>query len=324
MDFMKYHGLGNDFIIIGGKDAPSSESECSVLARRLCARRLGIGADGLIIVRENPLEMVIYNSDGSRAPMCGNGIRCFAHYCHGHGIVPEDKSEYEVQTLAGTVGVRVQELHPFRVEVDMGKPVYAPEKLGMKGLGKAFLKKIRELPSAPTVVSGIVPAATGGSVKTGRMVEVSSVFTGTVHTVLWVGNDGSPGAEDIGGPALWSVDAIGGFEAADRLETIGRLLSEHPAFPEKTNVNFARTIDRKSVEMLTFVRGAALTAACGTGACAVAAIGFLEGRLDREVTMHLPFGALEIRLCENGNVLMSGPSEFVARGSIEKSPVRGF
>lgn len=346
MDFMKYHGLGNDFVMIEERETPFSESEAFALARRLCARRLGIGADGLIIVRKNPLEMVIYNSDGSRAPMCGNGIRCFAHYCHEHGIAPVGKSDYEVRTLAGVMRIRVQGLRPFRVEVDMGTPVFSSEKLGMKGSGEDFLKKILELPSAPAAVSGMAAPATGCGAgdevmdvgaatlvqsrgardavvsstdfgaKTGRTVEVSSVFTGTVHTVLWAGKGGSIGAEDIGEPALWAVDGVGGFEAAERLEVIGRLLSEHPAFPEKTNVNFARVINRNSVEMLTFERGAALTAACGTGACAVVAIGFREGRLDRNVTVHLPFGELEIRLSESGNVFMAGPSEFVASGSI--------
>ena len=74
MDFMKYHGLGNDFVMIEERETPFSESEAFALARRLCARRLGIGADGLIIVRKNPLEMVIYNSDGSRRPCAETGF----------------------------------------------------------------------------------------------------------------------------------------------------------------------------------------------------------------------------------------------------------
>ncbi len=83
MRFSKYHGCGNDFIILT-EEAAGSRSRPG-LAERICHRQLGVGADGLIIVKQNPLEMVYYNSDGSRGPMCGNGIRCFAKYCFDEG-----------------------------------------------------------------------------------------------------------------------------------------------------------------------------------------------------------------------------------------------
>ena len=75
----KYHGCGNDFVLV--RASWVQDRDPAALARTLCERHTGIGADGLIIVKEDPLEMIFYNQDGSRAPMCGNGIRCFAAYC---------------------------------------------------------------------------------------------------------------------------------------------------------------------------------------------------------------------------------------------------
>ena len=92
----------------------------AALARTLCERHTGIGADGMIIVKEDPLEMIFYNQDGSRAPMCGNGIRCFAAYCRDQGI--EQRAHYAVQTLAGIQQVHVRTETPFQVEIDMGMP----------------------------------------------------------------------------------------------------------------------------------------------------------------------------------------------------------
>ena len=77
--FSKYHGCGNDFVILRSEAA--GERPYSELAKQLCHRQLGVGADGLIIVKQDPLEMIFFNSDGSQAPMCGNGIRCFVKFC---------------------------------------------------------------------------------------------------------------------------------------------------------------------------------------------------------------------------------------------------
>jgi len=123
--FSKYHGCGNDFIIIK-EDAAARESY-SELAKRICHRTLGIGADGLIVVCLKPLEMIFYNSDGSRAPMCGNGIRCFAKYCYDEGICNEEI--FNVETLAGTIGVTVVETNQFLKESNMGNPYVKPKNI---------------------------------------------------------------------------------------------------------------------------------------------------------------------------------------------------
>jgi diaminopimelate epimerase len=286
--FSKYHGCGNDFVLVRGRDVDEGEI-CARLAREACDRHSGIGADGLIVVREDPLEMEIYNSDGSRAPMCGNGIRCFAQYCCDEGIVPRERTEYSVRTLAGDMRVRVLCEAPFRVEINMGRPDFSLEKLGIadQGAREDFLRQ------AVTVDD--------------RTVEVSSVFVGTVHTVVWMGEGGSPGAED-----LLSEDAAV-WESCEALR-FGEKLSELPLFSGKTNVNMAKIIDESTVELVTWERGAGLTAACGTGASAVAVIGALEGRLKRAIEVVLPYGALNIRVADSGEVFMAGPSVRIATG----------
>ena len=112
----KYHGCGNDFIITDWELLKHKNIEDFV--KHVCDRHTGIGADGCILVKQKPLEMVFYNADGSRAPMCGNGIRCFAKYCYDEGI--ETAEEYDVETLAGSKHVTRVSLKPFQVRIDMG------------------------------------------------------------------------------------------------------------------------------------------------------------------------------------------------------------
>ena len=120
MKLSKYHGLGNDFIITEYQDDIDYKS----LAISLTQEHLSIGADGFIVVKKNPLEMVFYNKDGSLAPMCGNGIRCFSHYCYKNRIV--SSNEFDVKTGAGIMKIKIisSNLDDFRVKIDMGKPIF--------------------------------------------------------------------------------------------------------------------------------------------------------------------------------------------------------
>ncbi len=160
MKLSKIHGLGNDFVItdyIEGLDYPN-------LAIKLCDRHTGIGADGLIFVKKEPmLEMVYYNADGSRAPMCGNGIRCFSLYCYKNGII--NSKTFDVNTLAGIMKLDITSISPFKVRVNMGKPKYDNSLLG--------LDEDVELLNRKTNVNGF------------EFIE-HSVFMGTVHTIVFV------------------------------------------------------------------------------------------------------------------------------------------
>ena len=118
----KYNGCGNDFILLDYAE----DTDYSQLAASLCTKEK-YDTDGLIAVKIDPLEMIYYNKDGSRAPMCGNGIRCFARYVNDQNMMNEQ--EFNVETLAGTRKITVLDPSPFYCSVDMGVPDDSPEKI---------------------------------------------------------------------------------------------------------------------------------------------------------------------------------------------------
>jgi hypothetical protein len=230
--------------------------------------------------------------------------------------------------------MKVTVLHdkPFGAEIDMGKPDFSFERLGVSAGDAERLPNVARAETAGVSsglnrsdcrgTAGIACAGTDESAFRGlaqlvrdakgdflrrqvmaaeRTVTVSSVFTGTVHTVVWADEEG------------FVADDSDGGEGEEALFFAQRL-SEHPIYREKTNVNMARVIDEKTVRITTWERGAGLTAACGTGACAVAVIGVLDGRLNRDTEVVLPGGALRIRIAEDGTIFMSGPAVFIAKG----------
>ncbi len=125
INFVKYHGLGNDFIIVNEEEVKNDN--WSEKAIELCSRHMGVGADGFIVVRTNPeLEMIYYNADGSRALMCGNGIRCFVKYVLDEKIRLRDN--YYIKVGKGYVNVVLKQKQPFLVEVNMGKAIFNEQK----------------------------------------------------------------------------------------------------------------------------------------------------------------------------------------------------
>jgi len=136
MQFWKMHGLGNDFIIIDNRDGKIAEAEAGDLARRLCERNLSVGADGLLLISNSSvadLRMRVFNSDGSEAEMCGNGVRCFAKYCYENHIIK--KTAFVVDTLAGSkeVWLAVKNDVVEAVKVDMGVPEWERSRIPMLG-----------------------------------------------------------------------------------------------------------------------------------------------------------------------------------------------
>lgn len=133
--FSKYHGCGNDFLL----SVYDEKLDYSKIAYEYCNRYTGIGADGLICAKklDDMYEMIFYNADGSRAPMCGNGIRCFCKFLYDQKLVLD--SEYDVYTLSGIMKVKVASFEPFRVCINLGKPDYSCEKLSVDSTKEVFL-----------------------------------------------------------------------------------------------------------------------------------------------------------------------------------------
>ncbi len=176
MNFTKMHGLGNDFLVF-----EDDGQDWSALAQKLCRRRLSVGADGILVVlpsEKADIRMRIFNSDGSEAEMCGNGIRCFAKYVYERGIVK--KEEMTVETLAGIMTPHIQTVNgkAENITVDMGKPEFGRKQIPMTGDGSAF--------DVPITAAG-------------RSVSVSAVRMGVPHAVVMI-----EGTEDMAvlGPAI--------------------------------------------------------------------------------------------------------------------------
>ncbi|MBS5718789.1 MAG: diaminopimelate epimerase [Megasphaera micronuciformis] len=268
MDFVKMHGLGNDFVFI--EDKTGQDKDYTVLARAMCNRHTGIGADGLIVIvdsRVADVRMRIINSDGSEAEMCGNGIRCFAKYVYDSGII--EKKQFTVETPAGIMEPEITVGADNKAElitINMGRPSFNRSEIPMEGADGRVLNE-------DLCVNG-------------ANWKITSLLMGVPHTVTYV--------DDVD-----SVD----------IEKIGPLFEKHEAFPKHTNINFAQQMDDRTVKVRTWERGAGATLACGTGSCSVAVASFLNGRTGREVDIQLPLGTLHIEYREeDGNVYMTGPA----------------
>ncbi|MDO4264877.1 MAG: diaminopimelate epimerase [Eubacteriales bacterium] len=272
----KYHGCGNDFIITGYKEAVEKYADIPRLVREICDRHTGIGADGMILVKEDPLEMVYYNQDGSRAPMCGNGIRCFAAYCYDEFVCRE--VNYPVATLAGEMLVKRISEDPFLVQIEMGEPDYAPEKIGVD----------------PALLKGELLWGHSLKLSSGKEVKLCSFFLGTIHTIVFA--DDAFGAEN---------------------EAIGREICHHPLFSEQTNVNFVHVADDAHINLQTYERGCGMTLACGTGASASALCTYKLGLTGPSVEVRLPKGSLHIDVHDGEKVRLTGPAVRIMSGVYE-------
>ena len=172
----KYHGCGNDFIILNFEETESfSQEQIRNFVIAVCDRHTGIGADGCIFVKKDPLEMIYYNQDGSRADMCGNGIRCFAAFCSDQDF--DLPGIYDVQTLAGTKTISIISHDPFQVQVAMGKPDWDPEKIKTAGR-----QRVWDMPLATSC---------------GEF-EISSFYMSTIHTALFADNPLDESWKDAG------------------------------------------------------------------------------------------------------------------------------
>jgi len=277
--FVKMHGLGNDFVVIGALDGmPLREGELSEFVRFACDRHFGVGADGVIWIlpsEDADFKMRIFNPDGSEAEMCGNGIRCAAKWFYDRDYA---KGEIiRVETLAGlkTVWVHAKEGKATDVTVDMGEPIFNPTQI------PTTLGNDGEAIEVPLTVDG------------GETFTVSAVSMGNPHCVIFVGD----------------VDTF-------PVEVAGPKIERHPAFPQRTNVEFVQVVSRNELKVRVWERGAGLTLACGTGACASLVIAAKTGRAERKAKVHLPGGALTIEWRDDNKVYMTGPAVEVFRGEL--------
>ena len=293
MKFTKMHGLGNDYIYVNCLKAPLPNPQET--AKTVSDRHFGIGADGLILIQPSEkadFEMAMYTADGSRAEMCGNGIRCVAKYVYDYGLT--DKTDITIETLAG-----VKRLH-LTVEGEDASLRPQPQPALSQGRGKVSLVKVDM--GAPELTPSKIPVIAPGGQAVGAPLEVNGktyemtcVSMGNPHCVIFMEED------------VRELD----------LEKIGPSFERHPNFPNRTNTEFVNIIDRQTLRMRVWERGSGETLACGTGACAVAVAAMLNQKAASEVTVRLLGGDLKISWQGTGTpVYMTGPAATVFEGEV--------
>lgn len=277
--FTKMQGTGNDYIYIDCTAGEIlKEDEVAPFAIRFSDRHFGIGSDGVILIKmsdKGDFFMDMYNADGSRGKMCGNGIRCVAKYVFDKRLTR--KTELEIETLSGvkSVSLKVENDRAVRVTVNMGKPILEAEKIPVIWSDKMLVNEA---------------IAVGG-----RLFNITAVSMGNPHAVVYV-----KGIETL------------------PLELMGPLFEKHKLFPESVNTEFVEIIDRTHLRMRVWERGSGETMACGTGACATVVASVLNGFSERQATVILNGGELNILWREDtGDVIMEGPAEISFDGEVD-------
>ena len=288
INFTKMHGCGNDYVYINGATDIIPQEQKPETVRYLSDRHFGIGGDGVIFINpseEADFEMEMYNADGSRGEMCGNGIRCVAKFVYDNGLtkaLPDPKnisviSAGSVKYLQLTVDDNDK---VSTVRVDMGEPILEPAKVPV-----AFPEVGAE---ADPIIARPLPV-------NGKEYSVTCVSMGNPHCVLYVDDTAS-------------LD----------LPKIGPDFEHHAYFPNRINTEFVQIIDRQHIRMRVWERGSGETLACGTGCCACVVAGVLNGVNDRTTEVEVLGGRLLIEWNEPDNhIYMTGPATTVFTGEVE-------
>ena len=287
INFTKMHGCGNDYVYVNGTAERIRDK--AAFARFVSDRHFGIGADGAIFIntKESALtwtdgadfEMEMYNADGSRSEMCGNGIRCVAKYVYDHGLT--DKEEVNIVSAGALKPIRltIENGEAVKARVNMGAPILAPGDIPVGIPGHEDDARIVDVP---------IPVMDG-------MYRVTCVSMGNPHAVVFV-------------PETEGLD----------LDQIGPYFENHAYFPRRINTEFVKVMDKNHVTMRVWERGTGETLACGTGCCATAVACVLNGLTEEKVFVKVLGGELEIEWDREADlVYMTGPATTVFSGEID-------
>lgn len=280
LQFVKMHGAGNDYVYVDGMKYQIPDE--SAAAKKLSDRHFSVGGDGLIIIKKGTkadFEMVMYNPDGSRGAMCGNGIRCVAKYLFDEEYT-NGKTEFTIESMGAIKHIKVNVIDGKAVSarVNMGKPILKASDIPVNFNGEECVNQ------PVTFVD--------------REFNMTCVSMGNPHAVMFIDEH----------PIDFDLNKYG--KTAEQNTEL---------FPDRVNAEFAKVIDRENIEMRVYERGTGETLACGTGACATAVSAILNGYCNNKVTVHLLGGDLLIEWSgnENDSVIMTGPAEYAFTGTVE-------
>lgn len=274
LDFIKMHGIGNDFVVL---DVRGREFRMDPLtARAVADRHTGVGCDQVISMEPSEradIFMRIHNHDGAEVGACGNATRCIG------ALMFEElgRKEITIETISGLL--RAWSAGDGQVRVDMG-----PARL-----------EWQQIPLAKAM--------------------------DTLHVDLAIGPKSAPVLSDpvavnMGNPhAVFFVDEA---ETVD-LATVGPMLENHPLFPERANISVAQILSRDALRLRVWERGAGITQACGSGACAAVVAAARRDLTERRIGIHLDGGWLEVEWMDSGHVEMTGPVATSFTGVLDRS-----
>lgn len=290
VDFKKYHGLGNDYLVIDPNVRDVEMTEANI--RLICDRNFGVGSDGILygpifdVGRASPHDdpeasgdahptenipaLRILNPDGSEAEKSGNGLRIFAKYLFEKQYV--QFKTFQIKTLGGTVSVQVKDDTAGLIRINMGKVTFISNEIPVAGEPREVVNEVLD-------VNGVD-------------YKVTCLSIGNPHCVI-------PMAE----------------VTEERARAIGPYVENHERFPNRINLQILKVIDRANIDIRIWERGAGYTLASGSSSCAAACAAHKLGLVDNDITVHMPGGELHIEIADDGEVFMTGPVEGTFEGT---------
>lgn len=280
IEFTKMQGCGNDYVYIDGSRFQIPMEQKPKFVRHMSNRNFGIGSDGVIFINPVPdgsadFEMEMWNADGTRSEMCGNGMRCVGKYVYDKGLTEKERVAVVSGGQIKYLDYTFQDGKVALVKVNMGQPILASEQV--------------------PVISAKEQSIDEEILVQGSTYHMTCVSMGNPHAVVFM--------EEVS-----DLD----------IEAIGPFFESHERFPNRTNTEFVKVLDRHTLQMRVWERGTGETLACGTGACATAVAAILNGYTEDAVTVKLLGGDLLIEWDREADlVYMTGPAEISFEGVIE-------
>ena len=277
INFVKSHGLGNDYIVIDGKEVNYSLKKREII--RLCNRNYGIGSDGILMLcksKNADFGLKIYNPDGSQAEKSGNGLRIFSAFLFDHKYV-KNKKIISIETKGGLVKSKFIKKNKNKsiFNVEMGNAIFLNNKIPVKIKDKNNSCLNKEI-----------------NLKNKKFI-FNAVSVGNPHCVIFLNKI-----------------------SKDLAKEYGPLIETHRFFPNKINVQFVKIINKSTVNIEIWERGAGYTLASGSSSCGVVSVGYKLGLLNSNVKVQMPGGNLNISIDNNFKLKMEGPVEEICSGKI--------
>jgi diaminopimelate epimerase len=276
--FTKFHGLGNDYLVIEAEQLAGIEN-LGDFARRICSRHYGAGGDGIAIISKSQSDEAdfncrIFNPDGSEAGLSGNGTRCAVAYLYHTDLWSKDELRLSTKTGLKRYFPRGKDgPGKFIFESELGRPKFDSESI-----------PIAITPPLDQVVGYILPVD-------GQPVPITALQMGNPNCCIFVDD----------------------FDALN-WRHIGKIIENHPQFPDRTNVVFVRVPERNRIELRIWERGVGETTASGTCSCAGAVAAMINEKADRDVKVVMEGGEVRIHWRPDGEVVITGTAELVYSG----------